>query len=366
MSAVCMVSGTGEDDPVVSMYVPFPPIPVQSDGVVNIAYELETSGFAEKGLNLTRAEALDPASGIILSSLEDEALLKMYHPASVPPPTPGELQNGTKNLTSPRISFWIRVENGYVPDEITHHLTFKKTPDSITPIIVTGGDVRVKKEVTPVSISAPLRGGGWLALETTGPYTHHFNSQITMNNVTKVPQRYAQDWMKLSSDNIPFVGDYLKNENWTGYGEEILAVADGTIAGILDGVPDNDPVGTSPPIDIPRITGNNVILAIGDGLYACYGHMIPGSITVKTGDIVRRGDVLGRVGNSGNSGSPHLHFQISDGPGFLPYEGMPFTFQSFDTAGTCDENLTCAEYASVKHHRNEIVENNVIVQFPDT
>ena len=93
--------------------------------------------------------------------------------------------------------------------------------------------------------------------------------------------------------------------------------------------------------------------------------MIPGSTTVKLGDTVREGDVLGLVGNSGNSGTPHLHFQITNGPDFLSYEGMPFTFRSFDTIGTCDQNLTCGWNITPVHHFNEIVENYIVVKFPD-
>lgn len=351
---------------IISMNVPFPPIPVCSDGVMNIAYELEISDFEKEGYILQQAEATDALSDTVLVNLTGEELLLLYHPASVPPPTDEELHRGTKSLLFPRISFWIRVDPGNVPDTIVHRLTLSEPGNTSLPKVISGGEVRVRTDGTPVSINAPLHGTGWIAWETTDPFTHHFGSQITKNGVTRVPQRFAQDWLKMDDNGMIVSGDYTKNENWTAYGEEVLAVRDGTIACIFEGVPDNDPVGTSPPINTTRLAGNYVILDIGDGLYACYGHLIPGSIRVHEGDRVREKDILGYLGNSGNSDAPHLHFQITDGPGFLDAEGMPFVFRSFYTTGVCDENLTCTGYETFRLHEDELVENRVVVTFPDT
>jgi murein DD-endopeptidase MepM/ murein hydrolase activator NlpD len=58
-----------------------------------------------------------------------------------------------------------------------------------------------------------------------------------------------------------------------------------------------------------------------------YAHIIPGTITVKAGEQVHRGQVLGRLGNSGNSSEPHLHLQVCDAPSFLICEGVPMEFK---------------------------------------
>ena len=75
---------------------------------------------------------------------------------------------------------------------------------------------------------------------------------------------------------------------------------------------------------------NYVILALGNGGLAFYAHLQPGRLRVKPGDRVRRGQVLGLLGNSGNSDAPHLHFHISDANS-LESEGLPYVFDSFET-----------------------------------
>jgi len=70
-----------------------------------------------------------------------------------------------------------------------------------------------------------------------------------------------------------------------------------------------------------------------EGQYVLYAHLRPGSIRVKPGDQVRRGDVIAEVGNSGQSDAPHLHFHLSDTPVSLAGEGLPFVFDAYDYRG---------------------------------
>jgi murein DD-endopeptidase MepM/ murein hydrolase activator NlpD len=87
------------------------------------------------------------------------------------------------------------------------------------------------------------------------------------------------------------------------------------------------------PITIETIGGNSIILDIGQGRYAAYAHLQPGSLRVKVGDRVKRGQVLGLVGNSGNSDQPHLHFQVVDRNSLLESEGVPYVLESFQVRG---------------------------------
>lgn len=109
-----------------------------------------------------------------------------------------------------------------------------------------------------------------------------------------------------------------------------------------------------------------MIIAIGDEKYACYGHMINGSVRVKPGDKVTEGQVIGRMGNSGNSDAPHLHFQVvTDNPVFLGAEGYPIVYRSFDIIGSYNESIMNATFfREPVHQENRLMENDVIVSFP--
>jgi murein DD-endopeptidase MepM/ murein hydrolase activator NlpD len=93
---------------------------------------------------------------------------------------------------------------------------------------------------------------------------------------------------------------------------------------------------TYTPARLPRILGNHVIVrAAGhDDLFAGMVHLVPGSVTVSPGDRVRRGDVVGRVGHTGNSTSPHLHFQLMDAADALVARGVPCAFRAYEVQST--------------------------------
>jgi murein DD-endopeptidase MepM/ murein hydrolase activator NlpD len=111
-------------------------------------------------------------------------------------------------------------------------------------------------------------------------------------------------------------------------------------------------------------------LDLGDGVYAFYAHLQPGSIKVKVGDKVRRGQVLGLVGNSGNSTEPHLHFHLSDANSPLGCEGLPYSLTAFEVQGRI-EGLQGGKMprwtllATPEAHRIEMPLANVVVRFPD-
>jgi murein DD-endopeptidase MepM/ murein hydrolase activator NlpD len=79
--------------------------------------------------------------------------------------------------------------------------------------------------------------------------------------------------------------------------------------------------------------GNSVVLDLGDGHFALYAHFQPGSLRVRLGERVRRGQVLGLVGNSGNSDAAHLHFHVMDGPSPLASNGLPYVIDRFEVTG---------------------------------
>jgi murein DD-endopeptidase MepM/ murein hydrolase activator NlpD len=123
-------------------------------------------------------------------------------------------------------------------------------------------------------------------------------------------QRRAADLVIVDEKGSTHRGDGKKNEDYFAYGQDILAVADGTVVTVVDGVPDNPPGEMNGLLAL----GNTVVIRHDDGLYSFVGHLVPGSTRVKVGDPVRGGQVLGKCGNSGNTSEPHLHVQLQDGP----------------------------------------------------
>ena len=79
--------------------------------------------------------------------------------------------------------------------------------------------------------------------------------------------------------------------------------------------------------------GNYAVIDIGGGRYTLYAHMSPRSVRVRPGQRVRTGQVIGKLGNTGNTDAPHLHFHVMDGRSALSSNGLPYVFRSFTGRG---------------------------------
>jgi murein DD-endopeptidase MepM/ murein hydrolase activator NlpD len=81
--------------------------------------------------------------------------------------------------------------------------------------------------------------------------------------------------------------------------------------------------------DLRQVAGNYLILE-GANCFAFLAHLKNRSITVKKGDSVVAGQLLGEVGHSGNSTAPHLHFHLMDGPDPRSASGLPCSFDNYE------------------------------------
>ncbi|MDD1694874.1 MAG: M23 family metallopeptidase [Methanoregula sp.] len=188
-----------------------------------------------------------------------------------------------------------------------------------------------------------------------------------MFNVTRVPQRYAQDFLYLDpATGTAFSGDIEHASNFYGLGKELYAVGNGTVVYTRDGVQDIEITTQKPPKSVDTALGNGVVIDLGNRKYACYGHMVNGSVRVKVGDTVTEGQVIGLMGNTGNSDAPHLHFQvITDNPSVLGGEGYPIVYRSFNVTGKFDEeNISGIFFNKSIPQQSRIMENDVVVSFP--
>ena len=100
---------------------------------------------------------------------------------------------------------------------------------------------------------------------------------VTTGAVPTIAQRFAIDYVRIDDRDKTFRGDSLKNANYYAEGNEALAVADGRVVEVKDGLPENVPGVDSRavPINLETVAGNHVIIDIGNGRYAFYAHLTP-------------------------------------------------------------------------------------------
>lgn len=181
---------------------------------------------------------------------------------------------------------------------------------------------------TKLTLGLPFNKKGKWLYEAEG----HKNSRFFSNGKVSYPQRFALDWIFVNDDGKFARNNIKQNINWYGYGLEIVSVADGVVVDIKDNIIENEPLSEEMAIRITSktISGNYVIIDIGNDLYALYGHLIPNSLKVNIGDKVKKGQVIGLLGNSGNSDLPHLHFHIESKSNVpMSGEGIPFHIEEF-------------------------------------
>jgi hypothetical protein len=154
-------------------------------------------------------------------------------------------------------------------------------------------------------------------------------------------EEFGFDLAALGGNGVCYSGEGTKNDDFPMYGRDVLAVADGEVTSAVNSLPENTP-GTSLPLPelealaqkigfANAVAGNHVIIAHQEGEHSFYAHLMSGSVVVKPGQKVRQGDRIGRLGNSGNSTGPHLHYQLMDGPTLFA-RGLPCSFTNvFDS-----------------------------------
>ena len=178
------------------------------------------------------------------------------------------------------------------------------------------------------SLTFHLRGKGILGQDwiTNGGHGGFWNA-------------FAIDISGLHSNYAAQLNDASENASDAGWGREIVAPAAGTVVYARDDVPSNPHPGEEPnfntwylPLHDPVMAyaGNCVIIDHGNSEYSVMMHMQPGSVTVKVGDRVVTGQVIGRLGNSGDAFGPHLHYQLQSGPRLFQDQSLPFRFQNVD------------------------------------
>jgi len=188
----------------------------------------------------------------------------------------------------------------------------------------------------------PVPGARLWVYEGPDLYSHHRRIDLTdpfnrdMLKMRGLAQRYALDLVVVDDHGEIVHGDLDKREDWVGWGIPVVAPADGTVVAARGDRPDDIPEDEEALAKDPGLSvGNYLTIDHGNGEYSALAHFRRGSLAVKTGDRVRQGQVVGRMGWSGmGSRLVHVHYELQDGPDLFTAEGLPARFEGFRRVGS--------------------------------
>jgi small nuclear ribonucleoprotein (snRNP)-like protein/biotin carboxyl carrier protein len=338
------------------------PVAFKSGGKWHVAYELHVVNmdkwdYALQEIDIVPADAPDsPVAKFAGSALADAITYPGIGAKGAA--GPATLRPGEDGV----VYLWLTADSlDAIPATLRNKIKVRvgDYPEALT---VNGPSVSVDKK-TVVVIASPLDRSNLVAANGPSNTSAHRRALIPVDGHAYISQRYAIDWVEAYPDGKTYQGDEKDNKNYKIYGAEIHSVADGVVTETKDGIPQNIPNADTHavPITLETIGGNHVIVDIGGGRYAFYAHMQPGSLRVKVGDHVKSGDVLGLVGNTGNSSEPHLHFDICDASSMLACEGLPYAFASFDVTGSAAGDGSSLKAAAAVTRTMEIPAEDEVV-----
>ncbi len=228
----------------------------------------------------------------------------------------------------------------------------------------------------PVAVPAtlrlgpPLRGGPWVAVHSPDWPRGHRRVVIATGGRARIPGRFAIDWVKTDAQGKTSRGDADRVADTLGYGDEVLAVDEAVVALVRDDMPEPELVSARRKHALTDAAGNFVSLRLSDGRYAVYEHLKPGSIRVRAGDHVRRGQVIAALGFTGDSTGPHLHFHVADAAEPAAGEGLPFALSGWRELGRYGDigalgRTPWPAQRATRLRRNEWPGWNVVVEFDE-
>jgi hypothetical protein len=364
--------------PLIGSAQPFP----GTDGKYHVVYELIVTNTKPTLATLKKVEVLDassPNAHAVIASYEGDALVTRLRTLANTPAGSPELEfNGTR-LFLIDLTFDSRAQ---VPGRLQHLFALMgasgPAPMPMTPAALSYTVAPLELHLQLPEIGPPLAGTRWVAINGCCDISGaHRGSGLSANGWIYFGQRFAIDWMRLDEAGRLVHGDPADVHNYACYGVDVLAVADGKVVTVFNELDDQPPGKLPDPktMTVENVLGNHVVLDLGAGVYAFYAHMEKNTMSVVEGQRVRRGDVLGKLGNTGNTSAPHLHFHLMDGPSPLASNGIPYVIKGFALAGkipadkdpamasSLDEKLSGDPFPSASPRQGQFPLNLDIVDF---
>ena len=320
-----------------------PPHPVLgADARRHLVYEIVLMDIGGSAITLEQIQVLDADGDAVLATLEGEVLARILRLTGTGAGKVTALPAGGSGVLFMDVTL---AEDATVPRALKHRFQVAvsnpegkpgndrdPTPQPPQPQSFIGVPLDVGKPA--VVIAPPLKGQRWVvAGGCCDTITYHRGATLPINGAIRVAERYAIDFVQLDANNRIASGPIDKLSSYAFFGQEIYSVAGGTVVAMADDRPEQVPGKLPQGISLEMALGNYIVIDIGEGRFAFYAHMQPGSVRVKPGGKVTTGQVLGLLGNSGNTDAPHLHFHVMDGASPLLSDGLPYTFTSFTGEG---------------------------------
>lgn len=296
------------------------PLKEKINGDYSLNFDFVIKNESKDNLKLTRLE-------VAVFDKQNKLIQQRFLDNNGTAPSINTIPNIEWNSVSKSILFNPFTEVNSLTDKLEYTFTFN---DSI----------EIKKVVIPkeyeqkMEFNLPLKNK-ILVYDGHDFYSHHRRFDFEFAPIKQLGftgnfMRYAYDFVIVDSEGKKFLEKGENNSDWYGFGQDILAVADGEITAIETNKKDDKT------FDIPSLKenpltlyGNYIVLKHGENLYSMYGHLKnQSSIGLKVGDKVKKGQKIGSIGTSGSSFFPHLHFEVRNSIDHQA-EGIPSYFKNY-------------------------------------
>ena len=302
-----------------------------TDERTHLAYELRLTNISSADLTLERVRVLDPSrQGRVVDVLSGDELAARTIVFGAPP----------EKRFGPGVSGFLFMDVTYpasarLPERLEYRFEVSTSAPTGLAEAFRAGPTRVAND-EPARISSPLSGKRWLTGEgCCDEITSHRGAIFPIDGTFYAPERFAIDWVRVGKNGGFYNGPKDELSSYPTYGAKIYSVADGRVVGTRDTEPEQKPGQFPSGLALNDFGGNYVVIKIDDGTYAYYAHLQKGSkgVRVEPGERVEKGQVIGKLGNTGNTDAPHLHFMLIDGKAPLTSNALPFEIDAFHTRG---------------------------------
>jgi len=294
-------------------------------------YELVVTNFSTGSLTVTSLVIADPQTGQIVANYAAAELSQRFtrvgdsHANSAEP----ELTPGRSAII-------------YVELEVPKTAPINSLRQTFT--YGNAGSVRaltlpvvaVSKQ-SPAVLAPPMKAGRWVAVHAPDWERGHRRAIYALAGVARIPGRYAIDFLGVDHEGHTTKGMQDRAADAVGYDEPVFAGGDGTVAAVRNDVSESVLIHDNGRHPLADAAGNYVCLKLGDGVFVFYEHLRPASSHLHVGQRIHVGEVIGRVGFSGDSTGPHLHMHVADGPDPLSSNGLPFVLSHYVELGRYDK-----------------------------